>query len=68
MPRLDPTDYTRASALVLHATLIKSIEASYPELTIEAQNAMVIDILDRAARMRGWSLRPEPAMQEVDGE
>ena len=65
---LDPMDYTKASALVLHATLMRSIETSYPHLTMEVQNAMLIEILDRAARMRGWSLRPEPSMEEVEGE
>lgn len=65
---LDPTDYARASALVVHATLVKSIEASYPHLTVEIQNAMLIDILDRVARVHGWGLRREATMQEADDE
>jgi hypothetical protein len=65
---LDPTDYTKASALVVHATLVKSIEASYPHLTIAVQNAMLIDILDQVARVHGWRLRREATMEDIDGE
>jgi hypothetical protein len=64
---LHPRDYARASALITHATLIKSVEASYPTLTIAEQNEILVDILDRIARMRGWSLRREVAGAE-EGE
>lgn len=65
---LDPVDYVRASALVTHAALIKTIERSYPTLTIHEQDAMMIDIIDRMARMRGWAIRRECSMEEVEGE
>jgi hypothetical protein len=62
-----PRDYARASALTTHEILIRSIEASYPTLTIAEQNEILIDILDRIARMRGWSLRRE-VVETEEGE
>jgi hypothetical protein len=56
-PRLDPTDYARLTAITTHTTLVKGIEEIYPDLSMEIQNAIVVDILDRVARMRGWELR-----------
>jgi hypothetical protein len=50
-------DYARASALVVHATLVKSIEASFSTLPIADQDAILIDILDRVARRCGWEIR-----------
>lgn len=57
MALLDSGDYARASALIVHATLIKSIEASFPALSMVDQNVILIDILDRAARRCGWELK-----------
>ena len=68
MPQLDPHDYARASALITHATLIRSIETSYPALSMPEQHQILIDIIDRVARMRGWSLRLEPSVIEEEGE
>jgi hypothetical protein len=65
---MNPGDYARASALVLHAMLIRSIESSFPTLTIEEQNDIVIDILDRTARMRGWGLKREGIHEDADSD
>lgn len=62
---MDANDYARLSALVTHAVLIKGIEHSYPALSLDEQNAIIVDILDRVARMQGWELRRMPA--EGDG-
>jgi hypothetical protein len=65
---LDSNDYARASALITHATLVRSIETSYPTLSMKDQNQILIDILDRIARMRGWGLRREPTGRETEDE
>jgi hypothetical protein len=64
---MDPGDYARASALVVHATLIKTIEANYPTLTMADQDQILIDIIGRVAAMRGWEIR-RLCFEEVDGE
>lgn len=56
---MDPTEYERVTAIVTHATLMISIQRAYPKLTIEDRDAMVIGIIDRLARMRGWAVRRE---------
>ena len=56
---MDPADYARLVALSTHASLIKGIEMSYPTLSMLEQDAILVDVLDRIARMRGWSLRRE---------
>ena len=50
-------DYARASALVVQATLIKGIEASFPTLTQAQQNDILLDVLDRIALRLGWTMR-----------
>ena len=68
-PRLDPTDYARLAAITTHTTLVKGIEEIYPDLSMEIQNAIVVDILDRVARMRGWELRHlNTSNDEEEGE
>lgn len=58
--KLDPTDYSRLAAITTHASLVKDIEAMYPDLSMEVQNALLVDILDRVARIRGWQITPIP--------
>jgi hypothetical protein len=63
---MQPSDYAKATAIIMSATLKKSIEHSWRWLQEEDREAMFIDILDRIARMRGWSIRREPALTEDD--
>lgn len=63
---MDPADYARLVALATHASLIKSIETSYPTLSMPEQDAILVDALDRIARMRGWSLRREQIQTEEE--
>ena len=57
-------DYARATAIITHAVLTKGIEASYPSLSPCEQDEMFIAIIDRLARMRGWSVKREHVMAE----
>ena len=61
---MDRNDYAKASALIVRATLIKGIEASFPTLTMAEQDAILLDILDRLALRLGWTIR----RNGVDGE
>jgi hypothetical protein len=63
---VQPIDYARATAIITSATLKMSIEHSWPHLQEEDREAMFIDILDRMARIRGWSLRREPVMADEE--
>jgi hypothetical protein len=65
---LNVLDYTQWSALITNSVLIRSIETSYPSMTMTDQDQLIIDILDRIARIHGWSVRREPTMEETDGE
>lgn len=65
---IDRTEYERAAAVVTYTTLSIGIQRSYPELSIEGRDAMFVAILDRVARMRGFSIRREFALHEDTGE
>jgi hypothetical protein len=56
---ISPTEYERATAIVTHATLKVSIDRAYPELDSSDRDAMFISIIDRLARMRGFTIRRE---------
>lgn len=56
---LDPTEYERATAIVTHTTITRSLEISFPAMSDEDRDAMIIAIIDRLARMRGWAIRRE---------
>lgn len=56
---LDPNEYERATAIVTHATISRSLEVSFPTMSDEDRDAMIIAIIDRLARMRGWAIRRE---------
>jgi hypothetical protein len=47
IPRLDPSDFARLTALTTHAALVTSLGEAYPSMTIEEQNVILVDILDR---------------------
>jgi hypothetical protein len=53
------TDYIRATAIVTQATIRMSLEASWPELSSNERDQLLIQVLDRIARMRGWSIKRE---------
>lgn len=55
----NPNDYERATAIIVHATIKKSLEYAYPAMSIEEHDAMFVGIVDRLARMRGYGVRRE---------
>lgn len=63
---VDPNEYERLSAIITHATLTRSVANAYPGMTMEEFDAMIVGILDRIARMRGWAIRRERVMAEDD--
>ena len=64
---MDAGDYARASALVAQATLIRSIEVSFPTLTQAQQDEILLDILHRIALRLGWTMRRNGVEMEDDG-
>lgn len=61
---IDPTEYERATAIITHATLTRTVANAYPHFSMEEFDAMIVGILDRMARMRGWAIRREYADAE----
>jgi hypothetical protein len=65
MPRpIDHNDYERISAIVSHAALTKSVEQAYPDMPPSEQDALIVGIIDRMARLRGWSVRREFVLED----
>jgi hypothetical protein len=62
------SEYAAATAIVTSATLKMSIERRWPYLQEQDRELIFIDVLDRIARMRGWSIRHEPIPTEDVGE
>jgi hypothetical protein len=60
-------EYERITAIVSHATLTKSVEYAYPDMPPSEQDALIVGVIDRMARMRGWSVRREFVLEE-EGE
>ena len=60
-------EYEKISAIVTHATLTKSVEFAYPDMPPSEQDALIVGVIDRVARMRGWSVRREFIKNEDDG-
>jgi hypothetical protein len=67
MPQLSQDEYERISAIVSHAALTKSVEQAYPNMPPSEQDALVVGVIDRMARMRGWSVKRE-FLVDVDDE
>lgn len=63
---MQPIDYAKATAIITSATIQMSLQRSWSHLQEEDREAMFIDILDRMARMRGWSVRREPVMADEE--
>jgi hypothetical protein len=68
MPEMQPSEYVAATAIITNATLKMSIARSWPHLQEEDRDVMFIEVLDRMARLWGWSIRREPVLAEDDGE
>jgi hypothetical protein len=65
---IDQNEYEKISAILTSAMLTKSVEYAYPEMPPSEQDALVIGVIDRMARMRGWIVRREFVMSEEEGE
>jgi hypothetical protein len=68
MPNLSPDNYERVAAIVSYGTIKLSIERAFPELSAQQHAEMIVAVIDRMARMQGWSVRREPAMADGDEE
>jgi hypothetical protein len=69
MPRpIDHNEYERISAIVSHAALTKSVEQAYPNMPPSEQDALIVGVIDRMARMRGWSVKREFLLDEEEEE
>jgi hypothetical protein len=61
-------EYERISAIVTHATLTKSVEMAWPNMPPSEQDALIVGVIDRLARMRGWAVRREFLLDDEEGE
>jgi hypothetical protein len=68
MPQISQDDYERISAIVSHAALTKSVEQAYPNMPPSEQDALIVGVIDRMARLRGWAVKREFVLEDVDGE
>jgi hypothetical protein len=59
-------DYERITAIVSHATLTKSVEYAWPNMPPSEQDALIVGVIDRMARMRGWTVRREFVRSEEE--
>jgi hypothetical protein len=64
---MDSAEYERMTAAVTHAVIQRCITCVFPELQPSDHIAMIVNVIDRLARMYGWSIKREYAMNE-DGE
>lgn len=65
---IDQNEYERISAIITNATLTKSVEYAYPKMPPSEQDALIVGVIDRVARMRGWAVRREHILSEDEGE
>jgi hypothetical protein len=63
---VQPSDYVKAAAIVTNVSIKMSIRFSWPHLEEKDREVMLIDVIDRMARLHGWSLRREPVLAEED--
>jgi hypothetical protein len=62
--QISQNEYEIASAILSHATLTKSVEMAYPNMPPSEQDALIVGIIDRMARMRGWMVRREFVLED----
>jgi hypothetical protein len=69
MPKkINVNKYERISAIISHATLTKSVEMAYPDMPPSEQDALIVGVIDRMARMRGWAVRREFVLEHEEEE
>jgi hypothetical protein len=61
-------DYMRAVSLVSTLTIKAGVESSYPEMSPTTREAVLVEIIERMARMQGWELKPVRIMASEEGE
>ena len=59
-------NYTRITAIVNHAAIKMAIEKTFPEASNEEQDNMILLVIERMARMRGYAIRREFSCAEED--
>jgi hypothetical protein len=64
--QISEDEYARNVAIVAHAILDKSVEAAFPLITPNEKGVLLIDIVDRMARIQGFAVRR--AFIEADDE
>lgn len=60
-----PEKYAHATAAISYATIQLSLEIAFPELSPTHQRELVIDIIDRMARLaKPWSIMADEEVGE----
>ena len=67
-PRLNPENYARVSSIITHSTIKATVDFTFPDLTKRERDEVIIDIIARMARMRGYELRCVHAYATADEE
>ena len=67
-PRLSPENYARVSSIITHATIKATVDTTFPDLSQQERGEVIIDIIGRLARMRGYELRCVHAYATTDEE
>ena len=57
IPRLNPENYARVSSIITHSTLKATVDFTFPDLSDGERGEVIIDIIARMARMRGYEVR-----------
>lgn len=67
---LSPDDYVRTTAIVTHATIKRTLEGAFPELSITQHDELFISVIEEIARLRGIArkgMKNEQALQTQQG-
>jgi hypothetical protein len=52
-------DFSRATAIINHAVIKMSVEKTFPNASNKEQDDMILLVIERMARMRGYAIRRE---------
>lgn len=66
MLQRSPNEFERKIAIIVHTTINRNIEAAFPTISSEDRDALFVGIIDRLARMRGWTIRHWYSDEEVE--
>jgi hypothetical protein len=64
---IEPSEYEKETAAVTSTIIRRSIEIAYPKFSSKRREDMIVGVIDRLARMHGWTIRRDYIHTE-DGE